>query len=234
MDDLLSPLLAAPSGLDAQEIAKKLCEAGNTDALAEAIHRALALAGTDSDMRGRLLDLAVVVADEVSTYDLAATMWLDVARGRTHSWAFEAVARAFAYVPEREESLDVAAEIARREDLREALGALSWLRRLVHEGVLGREALERFEAALERPGPRTADDDLWSRMLQAAGDEADALVEELEKDGRLDATRRLVVARWDGVDLLAPEGRRFYGVLRPMIAKMPRSPARGELLFIGG
>jgi len=102
----------------------------------------------------------------------------------------------------------------------------------VHEGVLGRDAFERFEATLERPGPRTADDDLWSRMMQAAGDEADALVEELEKDGRLDATRRLVVARWDGVDLLAPEGRRFYGVLRPMIAKMPRSPARGELLFI--
>ena len=94
------------------------------------------------------------------------------------------------------------------------------------------DAFERFEAALERPGPRTPDDDLWDRMLQAAGDDAAALVEELEKDGRFDAARRFGVARWDGIDLLAPEGRRSYGLLHPMIAKMPRGPARGEVLFI--
>jgi len=94
MDDLLGPLLAAPSGLEAQQLAKDLCAAGGTDALADAIHRALAPAGADGEARGRLLDLAAAVADEVSTYELAATLWLDVARGRTGDLAFHAVARA--------------------------------------------------------------------------------------------------------------------------------------------
>jgi len=143
MDDLLGALLAAPSGLDAQQLAKDLCAAGGTDALADALHR-----------------------------------------------------------------------------------------RLVRDGILGRDAFERFEAALDPPAPRTPDDDLWDRVLQAAGDEAAALIEELASDGRLDGARRLVVTRWEGVDCYAPEGRRFYGVLRAMVKRMPPGRERGELLFL--
>jgi len=242
MDDLLAPLLTTPTWQDAQRMATDLCAAGNTDALAEAIHHALTPALTlttalpsdeaAADTRRRLLDLAVVVADDVSTTDLAATLWLDIARGRSRAMAFEAAARAFAYEPDRTETLELITDLARRENTSESDGSRSWLRRLAREGVLTRNAIERFEAALEPPEPRTPDDDLWHRMLQAADDQARSLVEELEKDGRLDAARQLVLARWESVHLRAPEGGRFYGVLEAMVAKVPPGRERGELLCL--